>query len=174
MNLFVCFESHEQFFSYLATVTFAGDTDANVCLALTAFSRDCSFTCHTYCDTEPLFLRSYPKGPWFSLLNAVLVGFLRRNLNPRVIFLRRNLTPRQYSTRVTFLCNTLELMVWFGFLQEKNAPLPPAVEYWPFSSPHFYVEKWPRGQYSPGVTSLRYIGTSGARTHDLPGAKHYH
>jgi hypothetical protein len=38
--LFVCLESHEQFFSYLATVTIAGDRDAklDLCLALTAFS----------------------------------------------------------------------------------------------------------------------------------------
>jgi hypothetical protein len=56
----VCFESHEQFFSYLATVTIAGDRAANLdlCLALTAFSSEGSFTCHTYCDTGPPFLRS--------------------------------------------------------------------------------------------------------------------
>jgi hypothetical protein len=64
--LFVClfyFESHEQFFSYLATVTITGDKAANLdlCLALTAFSSEGSFTCHTYCDTGPPFLRSYPK-----------------------------------------------------------------------------------------------------------------
>jgi hypothetical protein len=37
--LFVWFESHEQFFSYLATVTITGDGSANLdrCLALTAF-----------------------------------------------------------------------------------------------------------------------------------------
>jgi hypothetical protein len=63
--LFVCFESHEQFFSYLATVTIAGDRAANLdlCLALTAFSSEGSFTCHTYCDTGPPFLRSYLKDP---------------------------------------------------------------------------------------------------------------
>jgi hypothetical protein len=27
--------------------------------------------CHTYCDMGFPFLRPYPKGPWFSLLNAV-------------------------------------------------------------------------------------------------------
>jgi hypothetical protein len=34
-----CFESHEQFFSYLATVTIAGDRAANLdlCLGLTAY-----------------------------------------------------------------------------------------------------------------------------------------
>jgi hypothetical protein len=38
--LFVCFASHEQFFSYLATVTITGDGAANLdlCLTLTAFS----------------------------------------------------------------------------------------------------------------------------------------
>jgi hypothetical protein len=74
--LFICFESHEQFFSYLATVTIAGDRAANLdlCLALTAFSSESSFTCHTYCDTGPPFLRSYPKDPWFYLLNAVLLA----------------------------------------------------------------------------------------------------
>jgi hypothetical protein len=73
--LFVCFESHEQFFSYLATVTITGDRAANLdlCLAHTAFSSEGSFTCHTYCDTGPPFLMSHPKDPWFSLLNAVLL-----------------------------------------------------------------------------------------------------
>jgi hypothetical protein len=72
-QMFVCFE---QFFSYLATVTIAGDRAANLdlCLALTAFSSDSSFTCHTYCDTGPPFLRSYPKDRWFYLLNAVLLA----------------------------------------------------------------------------------------------------
>jgi hypothetical protein len=72
--LFVCFESHEQFFSYLATVAITGDRAANLdlWLALTVFSSEDSFTCHTYCDKEPPFLRSYPKDPWFSLLNPVL------------------------------------------------------------------------------------------------------
>jgi hypothetical protein len=76
MDFFVCFESHEQFFSYLATVTITGDGAANLdqCLALTAFSSEDSFTCHTYCDTGPPFIRSYPKDPWFSLLNAVLLA----------------------------------------------------------------------------------------------------
>jgi hypothetical protein len=74
--LFDCFESHEQFFSYLATVTITCDGAANLvlCLALTAFSSEGSFTCHTYCDTGPSFLRSYPKDPWFYLLNAVLLA----------------------------------------------------------------------------------------------------
>jgi hypothetical protein len=74
--LFVCFESHKQFLSYLATVTIAGDRAANLdlCLALTAFSSEGSFTCHTYCDTGHLFLRSYPKDPWFYPLNAVILA----------------------------------------------------------------------------------------------------
>jgi hypothetical protein len=68
------FES--QFFSYLATVTITGDRAGNLdlCLVLTAFSSEGSFTCHTYCDTGPPFLRSYPKDPWFYLLNAVLLA----------------------------------------------------------------------------------------------------
>jgi hypothetical protein len=72
----VCLESHEQFFSSLATVTITGDGAANLdlCLALTTFSSERSFTCHTHCDTGPLFLRSYPKDPWFYLLNAVLLA----------------------------------------------------------------------------------------------------
>jgi hypothetical protein len=63
--LFIYFESHEQFFSYLATDTIAGDRAANLdlCLALPAFSSEGSFTCHTHCDTGPPFLRSYPKDP---------------------------------------------------------------------------------------------------------------
>jgi hypothetical protein len=63
--LFVCFESYVQFFSYLATVTIVGDRASNLdlCLALMTFSSEGSFTCHTYCDTGPTFLRSYPKDP---------------------------------------------------------------------------------------------------------------
>jgi hypothetical protein len=55
--LFVCFESHEQFFSYLATVTITGDgaTNIDLCLALTAFSSEGSFTCHR-CGTMKLSL----------------------------------------------------------------------------------------------------------------------
>jgi hypothetical protein len=70
---FVCL--FEQFFSYLVTVTITGDRAANLglCLALTAFSNEGSFTCHTYCDTGPSFLRSYPKDPWVLLINAVLL-----------------------------------------------------------------------------------------------------
>jgi hypothetical protein len=69
---FVCFESQEQFFSYLATVTITGDGTANLdlCLALPAFSSEGSFKCHTYCDTGPPFPWSYLKDPWFYLLLA--------------------------------------------------------------------------------------------------------
>jgi hypothetical protein len=35
----------------------------DLCLALAAFSSEGSFMCHTYCDTGPPFLRSYPKDP---------------------------------------------------------------------------------------------------------------
>jgi hypothetical protein len=40
--LFVCFESHDQFFSYLATVTISSDRAANLdlCLALMAFNSE--------------------------------------------------------------------------------------------------------------------------------------
>jgi hypothetical protein len=69
--LLVCFESHKQYFSYMATDTITGDKAANLdlCLALTAFSSEG----HTYCNMGLLFLRSYPRDPWFSLLNAVLL-----------------------------------------------------------------------------------------------------
>jgi hypothetical protein len=62
---FVCFESHEQFFSNLATVTINGDGAANLdlYLALTAFSSEGSFTCHTYCDTGPPFLKVISERP---------------------------------------------------------------------------------------------------------------
>jgi hypothetical protein len=52
MNRFVCFEPHEQFFSFLAAVTITGDRASNLdlYLALTAFSSEGSFTFHTYCD----------------------------------------------------------------------------------------------------------------------------
>jgi hypothetical protein len=45
---FVCFESHEQFFSYLAAVTITGDRAANLdlCLALMAFSSEGSYVPH--------------------------------------------------------------------------------------------------------------------------------
>jgi hypothetical protein len=74
--VFVCFELHELFFNYLAIVTITDDRAANLdlCFALTAFSSEDSFTCHTYCDTGPPFLRKYPKDPWFSILNAVLLA----------------------------------------------------------------------------------------------------
>jgi hypothetical protein len=64
-GLFVCFESHEQYLSYLATVTITGGRAPNLdqCLALTAFSSEGSFTCHAYCETGPPFLRPYPKDP---------------------------------------------------------------------------------------------------------------
>jgi hypothetical protein len=57
------FHPHKAFFSYLAAVTITGDraADLHLCLALTAFSSEGSFTCHTYCDTGPSVLRSYPK-----------------------------------------------------------------------------------------------------------------
>jgi hypothetical protein len=47
------------------------------------------------------------------------------------------------------------VMVWFGFLKEKNDP--PCRRILTGGS-HLYVEKWPRGQYSTGVTYFRYTG----------------
>jgi hypothetical protein len=63
--LFVCSKSHEQFFSYLATVTITSDRSASLdlCLTLTAFSSESSFTTHTYCDTVPPFLKVMSKDP---------------------------------------------------------------------------------------------------------------
>jgi hypothetical protein len=43
-------------------------------LVLMAFSSEGSFTCHTYCDMGPPFLRSYPEDQWFYLVNAVLLA----------------------------------------------------------------------------------------------------
>jgi hypothetical protein len=62
-----------QLYVYLAGITIIDDNVANLglCLALTVFSSEDSFTCHTYCDTGPPSWRSYPKDPWFSLLNAL-------------------------------------------------------------------------------------------------------
>jgi hypothetical protein len=54
-----------------------------------AFSSECSFTCHTYCDMEPLFLKLYPKDPWFSLLNAVLLAKEQSLFNLNVLGLKR-------------------------------------------------------------------------------------
>jgi hypothetical protein len=47
-------------FSYLAAVAISSDKAENldVCLVLMAFRSESSFTCHTYCDTGPPFLRS--------------------------------------------------------------------------------------------------------------------
>jgi hypothetical protein len=51
----------------------ARDANLDLCFALTALRGEGSFTYHTYCNTESPFLRSYPKDPWFSLLNAMLL-----------------------------------------------------------------------------------------------------
>jgi hypothetical protein len=74
--LFDCLEPRERFFSYLAAVTITADraTNLDLYLLLTAFSKERSFTWNTFCDTGPPFWRSYPKDPWFSLLNAVLLA----------------------------------------------------------------------------------------------------
>ena len=46
----------------------------DLCLALMAFSSEGYLACHTCCNTGPPFLRSHPKDPWFSLLNAELLA----------------------------------------------------------------------------------------------------
>jgi hypothetical protein len=101
--LFVCFESHEQFFSYLTTVTTTGDRAPNLdlCLALTPFSSEGSFTCHAYCDTGPPFLRSYPEDPWFYLLNAVL--FAKEQSLPILIVLGFT-RPARAGLELTTIC----------------------------------------------------------------------
>jgi hypothetical protein len=74
--LFFFFESHEQFFIYLATVTITVDRAANLdlCLALMAFSSEGSFTCHTYCDTGPFFLKIISKRPVILTSECRVVG----------------------------------------------------------------------------------------------------
>jgi hypothetical protein len=81
----------------------------------------------------------------------------RRIMTLGSVFYVEIFNPGQNSTGVTF-----SVMVWLGFLQEKNDP--------PYRriltrGSHFYVEKWPRVQYSTGVTSLHYTGqvTTGIR-----------
>jgi hypothetical protein len=61
----VSFEPHEQFFSFLATITIADDKVANLdlCLALTAFGSEGFLTCHTYCDTGPPFFNVISERP---------------------------------------------------------------------------------------------------------------
>jgi hypothetical protein len=63
--LFVCLDLHEQFFSYLATVTNACDRAANLdlCLAHTTFNIEGSFTCYTYCDTGRPFFKVISEKP---------------------------------------------------------------------------------------------------------------
>jgi hypothetical protein len=50
------------FFRYLTAVTITGVRAANVDLwvALMVFSSEGSFSCHTYCNTGPRFIRFYP------------------------------------------------------------------------------------------------------------------
>jgi hypothetical protein len=62
--MFVClFIAAWAIFSYPVAVTITGDGAANLdlCLALMAFSSEGSFSCHTYCDTGPRFIRSHLK-----------------------------------------------------------------------------------------------------------------
>jgi hypothetical protein len=70
---FFCFESHEQFFSYLATVTITGERAANLdlCLALTAFSSEGFYVPHLLPHGASVFKVISER---FSLLNAVLLA----------------------------------------------------------------------------------------------------
>jgi hypothetical protein len=56
-TLFVCLYPHELFVSYLAAGTISGDRTA--ILAVKAFTRKHSFTCHTCCNTGSQFIRSH-------------------------------------------------------------------------------------------------------------------
>jgi hypothetical protein len=76
--LFVCFESHEQFFSYLATVTIAGDRAANLdlYLALTAFGSKVHRTfVYKVISERPVILTSeccaLGKGATTTILNVL-------------------------------------------------------------------------------------------------------
>jgi hypothetical protein len=58
-------------------VIITGDRAANLdlCLAFTAFSSECYWTCHTYCDTGLLFFkRSCLKDQLLSFLNDMLLA----------------------------------------------------------------------------------------------------
>jgi hypothetical protein len=75
---FVClfvYSCTSKIFSYLATVTITGDKAANLdlCLALTAFSSEGSFTCYTWCNMEPWFMQFHPKDGKLSL-KVILKG----------------------------------------------------------------------------------------------------
>jgi hypothetical protein len=61
--LFVTLFVYSRLSSYPAAVTITGNRAANLhlCLALMVFSSEGSFSCHTYCDTGPRFIRSHPK-----------------------------------------------------------------------------------------------------------------
>jgi hypothetical protein len=47
--------------------------DSNLVVNGDVFSGVCPFTCHTYCEMEPPFLRSYPKNQCFSILTVKCV-----------------------------------------------------------------------------------------------------
>jgi hypothetical protein len=70
---------------------FAGNGDVSIyldlCIALSAFSSEGSFTCHTYCDTGHPYLRSYPRDLWFWFLNTVLFDLAKEHSLPIFKFL---------------------------------------------------------------------------------------
>jgi hypothetical protein len=77
--LFICvfvYSPMNDFSAVWQLITIDGRIAANLdlCLTLPAFSSEGSFTCHTYCDTGPLLLRSFPKDPWSSPLNVELLA----------------------------------------------------------------------------------------------------
>jgi hypothetical protein len=53
----------QQFFSYPSAITITSGRAANLdlCLALMNFSKEGSFSCHSYCDIGPRFMKSHPK-----------------------------------------------------------------------------------------------------------------
>jgi hypothetical protein len=104
-NGFVCFELQEEFFSYLTTDTITGDMTCNldICLTLTAFSSEGSFTCHTYCDMGPPFLMSY----W----RTCFCIHMRRNLFKSFYMRRKSLllwpSTRHFDISTTFYLLTI-------------------------------------------------------------------
>jgi hypothetical protein len=116
---------------------------------LYSFSNDGSFTCHTYCDTGPPSLRSYPKEPWFSILNTVFFveGAITSYFKRRPMW-RREVTPVNYWPPV----NILRQGGHFFSCRKPNQTINSTVSRRIMTS----VEYW------PGVTFLRRKVTHGS------------
>jgi hypothetical protein len=101
------------------------------------------------------------------------VTFLRRILTPGSLFYgfiypqptRRKVTPVEYWPGVTFLRRIIIVRDHFSptYTEENDPKTTNSTEKGVTflrkiltGGSHFYVEKWPRGQYSTEVTSLRY------------------